>query len=263
VLELENVQADLMRLGKAAREAKRRNKSINDARLSNLKQDFIQRLFAIKTNVLRVDQKLKRLREKGTAHEYAGLLTKETDYFRSRLSQMTNNEVETEIENLANSFSSFQGVLPIAQIELEVNVKEIVTHIPSKIRDEVEADFHEIERCYSAFAYRAVLAFCGRILEVALSKKYTDHQRRRHRSRTDIERTILDKPLGVIITECNRVKLASNIPGLEDQAKLINRVRVFSVHYKRARYDPDANDARGCVSFTIAALSKLFPPRSN
>lgn len=263
MLELENVQAGLKHLRKIAREANRRNKSLNDSTLTSLRQQFIDTLFSIKTNVIRIDGKLKQLKEKGAAHEYAILLTKEIDYFRSGLPQMTNQDVETQIENFGNYFSSFQGVLPIAKIELEVNVKEIVKHIPSKIRSEIEADFNEIERCYGAFAYRAVLAFCGRILEVALSKKYTDHQRRRHRSRSDIENAIMDKPLGAIIVECNQVNLASSIPGLEDQAKLINRVRVFSVHYKRARFAPDVNDARGCVSFTIAALSKLFPSRGN
>jgi hypothetical protein len=223
VLELENVQAGLKQLRKIAGEANRQKISINDPTLSKLKQELVDTLFLIKTNVLRVDEKLKRLREKGTAHEYATLLTREIDYFRSGLPQMTDRDVETEIENLGNYFSSFQGVLPIAKIELEVNVKEIVKHLPNiTIRD-------EIERCYGAFAYRAVLAFCARILEVALSKKHSDHQRRRHKTRSDIDKAIMDKPLGTIIDECKKIDLVANIPGLEDQAKLINRVRVFSV----------------------------------
>ncbi len=261
MLELENVQAGLKQLRKIVTETNRRKKSINDPRVSSLKQEFIDTLLSIKTNVLRVNEKLKRLQEEAQeAQKYAVLLTKEVDYFRSGLPGMTNQAVETQIESFASYFSSFQGVLPIADIELEVNVKEIVKHLPNKtIRNEIETDFGEIQRCYGAFAYRAVLAFCGRILEIALSKKYHEHQRRRGKSKIDIEKVILDKPLGVIIDECKKVNLVTNIPGLEDQAKLINRVRVFSVHYKKARFEPDVNDARASVSFTIAALSKIFP----
>lgn len=127
------------------------------------------------------------------------------------------------------------------------------------IGSEVNRDFEEVEKCYGAFAYRAVLTFCGRILEVCLTKAYYNHQRHRHKTVHDIENAIAGKPLGAVIVECKNVGLVSNIAGLEEHATLINRVRVSSVHYKKSKYEPDINDARGTVGFTIAAPNNLFP----
>lgn len=259
MLELEKVQADFKQLRRIMQRLESSKHSMNDPQLTLQKQRFKDTLLSIKTNVLRVQEKLKHVKGTQNAKESGKLILSEISLFLSKTLTMDNVSIASQIDHLANLFSSFQGLLPIATIELEVNVKEVVKKVPSAIRYEVKRDFEEIAKCYGAFAYRAVLAFCGRILEVCLTKSYYDRQRRRHRTVVEITRAIADKPLGAVIAECKRVGLVSNIPGLEDHATLINRVRVSSVHYKKSNYEPDINDAKGTVSFTIAALNKLFP----
>jgi hypothetical protein len=262
MLELESVQADLQQLRNVKRRVERARCLFRDPRVSTHRHGFITTLLSIKASILQVQQKLRQIDDTTVAQQHGELLIQEIDFLRSTVPTMSLSEVDGAIDNLADRFSSFRGVLPLSRIELEVNARSVVQRLPKGARNEVQRDFEEIEKCYGALAYRAVLAFCGRILETALSRKYYQHQRRRHVSKSDIERAIGDKPLGVIIQECNRVGLTANIPGLQQQADLINRVRIFSIHLRGSGYEPDTNDARASVSFTIAALTKLYPHHS-
>jgi hypothetical protein len=119
------------------------------------------------------------------------------------------------------------------------------------VHDDVSADLIELKKCYDAGCYRSAAILAGRILEVALHKKYYDVT----------GRDILEKSPGIglgklIAKMCEKdIKLD---PGLTQQIHLINQVRVFSVHKKERVFNPSKAQAHAMILYTIDVLEKLF-----
>ncbi|MBW3018674.1 hypothetical protein KY329_00620 [Candidatus Woesearchaeota archaeon] len=123
--------------------------------------------------------------------------------------------------------------------------------IPPDIKEDIEADFDEIQKNIQNKCYRSAVILCGRILETALHRKYYET--------TNVD--LLEKApgigLGSLIAKLSDrgVKLD---PGLMNQIHLVNQVRVFSVHKKRQAFKPSEQQAQAILLYTQDILEKIF-----
>ena len=137
----------------------------------------------------------------------------------------------------SKSTSSFSFVLP--------------KNIPSEIRQEMLADMSELEKCYQSDCFRSAIILCGRLLEIALHRKYFDI------TNIDILDTNPGIGLGTLIAKLSEKGMHFD-PGVTQQIHLINQVRIFSVHKKQEPFYPSSNQAQAMVLFTMDTLQKLF-----
>ena len=123
--------------------------------------------------------------------------------------------------------------------------------VPSDIRDDVNADLDEIERCMKSQCYRSAVILCGRLLETALHRKYYEV------TKNDLLEKSPGIGLGNLVAKLadNNVKLD---PALGNQIHLINQIRIHSVHQKQNAFRPSAIQAQAIVLYTTDVLDKLF-----
>ncbi|MFP4423991.1 MAG: hypothetical protein ACLFP2_02045 [Candidatus Woesearchaeota archaeon] len=123
--------------------------------------------------------------------------------------------------------------------------------LPYDIRDEVTLDIKEMHKCFSAGCFRSVVILCGRVIEVALHRKYFEAT----------GQDILEKNpgigLGKLIAKLSEKNVAFD-PGLTQQIHLINQVRISSVHKKEEAFYPSQSQAQAIMLFTLDVLSRMF-----
>lgn len=126
-----------------------------------------------------------------------------------------------------------------------------VGRIPSDIKEDVEADLDEIQKCIQNKCYRSSVILCGRVLEAALHRKYYET------TNTDLLEKAPGIGLGSLIAKLSDrgVKLD---PGLMNQIHLVNQVRVFSVHKKQQAFRPSEQQTQAILLYTTDILEKLF-----
>ncbi len=128
---------------------------------------------------------------------------------------------------------------------------EMPSKIPSEIRQDVYADIEEIQKAFTAGCYRSASILCGRILEVALHRKYFEA--------TGID--LLEKSpgigLGKIVAKLSEKNITFD-PGLMQQVHLINNVRISSVHVKQEPFNPSKTQAEAMILYTLDILEKIF-----
>ena len=131
--------------------------------------------------------------------------------------------------------------------EMKFNIQKV----PEDVKEEVVADLDELKRCYEAKCYRSCIIICGRLLEVALHRKYFEV------TKTDLLEKSPGIGLGNLIAKLveKEVKLD---PGLTQQIHLINNVRIFSVHKKKEVFKPSKAQTNAIILFTLDTLEKLF-----
>lgn len=125
------------------------------------------------------------------------------------------------------------------------------TNVPAEIKSDIDADAHELERCFSTGAYRSCVVLCGRILETALHRKYFE------RTGQDILEKSPGIGLGNLIAKMKEKGISLD-PALANQIHLINQVRVFSVHKKQEAFTPNRTQAQAIMLYTMDAVGKLF-----
>jgi len=123
--------------------------------------------------------------------------------------------------------------------------------IPSDIKPEVMADFEEMNRCFNASCYRSSIIICGRILEVALHRKYFEV------TGNDLLEKAPGTGLGNLIAKLAENKVDID-PALGNQIHLINQVRIHSVHAKQKAFVPSKDQAKAIMLYTMDVVSKLF-----
>jgi hypothetical protein len=123
--------------------------------------------------------------------------------------------------------------------------------LPSEIRSDILADVKEIEKCFEAGCFRSVAILCGRLLEIALHRRYYEE--------TGID--LLEKSpgigLGKLIAKLSEKQVELD-PGLSQQIHLINQVRIFSVHVKQSAFNPNHNQAHAMILYTFDILEKMY-----
>lgn len=152
-------------------------------------------------------------------------------------------KVKHAAEELANLFVDFDAD--------ESPSMSTPAGIPSAIRDDIHTDLEEISRCFEAQCYRSAVILCGRVLEVALHRKYYDT--------TGVD--ALEKSPGIGLGNLlgkMRDKGVTFDPAINQQIHLVNQVRVFSVHKKQQAFTPSKEQAQAIILYTQDVLKNLF-----
>jgi len=142
------------------------------------------------------------------------------------------------------------SLLPKARIRKQaLDIKSLA--IPDTIRTEIEIDFRELMKCFETGCYRAAVIICGRMLEVALHRKYFDV------TGNDILETNPGIGLGKLIARLKENEVFFD-PGLMDQIHMINKVRIHSVHRKQEVYEPSEEQTMAMMLYTKDIIKRLF-----
>lgn len=126
-------------------------------------------------------------------------------------------------------------------------------YVPREIYAETKASFDELVKCYEHNCYRSALILCGRILEIALHKKYFDLTGK------DLLIKSPDIGLGSLVLKFKEQGVNLD-PGLSNQIHLINHLRIASVHKKRRPFNPTKSQTKASILYTLDILKKLFHP---
>ncbi len=139
----------------------------------------------------------------------------------------------------------------LAELAAETPATTKIPRLPHEIKEDVTADWNEIQKCMNAGCYRSAVVLCGRVMETALHRKYYEA------TGNDLLEKAPGTGLGTLIAKLSEhgVKLD---PGLPNQIHLINQVRVFSVHTKKESFAPSKTQAEAIVLYTMDILDKLF-----
>lgn len=123
--------------------------------------------------------------------------------------------------------------------------------VPREIYAEVKASFDELVKCYEHSCYRSSLMLCGRILELALHRKYLEATGR------DLLEKAPDIGLGNLVLRFKEKGIILD-PGLSNQIHLINQLRIASVHRKKQVFTPTRAQSKATVLYTLDTVKKLF-----
>lgn len=154
-----------------------------------------------------------------------------------------------EVKEVVDITARMQDLLDRINIKERINF--IVPNISKDLKEEVEADILELKNCYLNGCYRSAVILCGRLLEIALHRKYYDVT----------GNDILEKSPGIGLGNLIKKLMDKNIklnPGLSQQVHLINNVRIFSVHKKQEVFNPTKAQTEAIILFTLDSLEKLF-----
>lgn len=128
---------------------------------------------------------------------------------------------------------------------------KIKAKLPGEIKQEIAADFDEAKSCFKNALYRSCIILCGRMLEIALHRKYYEIT----------NNDLLEKAPGIglgnlvaRLSECD-VKID---PAIMQQIHLINQIRVFSVHKKHDPFKPTKEQAQAIMLYTIDIINRLW-----
>ena len=123
--------------------------------------------------------------------------------------------------------------------------------IPSEIKEEINADLEELEKCFNSGCYRSCVILCGRILETALHRKYFESTGK------DLLEKAPGTGLGKIIALL-KVQNVSLDPAITQQIHLVNETRIHSVHVKKEIFNPSPEQTQAIILYTTDILNRLF-----
>lgn len=172
--------------------------------------------------------------------------TQDAIKLQSLVSQIKSNDIKKikniikQIDTIASGLKTPQGVLELKNINL-----------PDAIKSEMNADINEMRSCFNNCLYRSAIILCGRVLEIALHRRYFEA----------VGVDLLEKSpgigLGKIISKLIEKKVNLD-PGLTQQIHLINQVRIFTVHKKQIAFYPSKAQAHAMILYTMDVLEKIF-----
>ncbi len=154
-----------------------------------------------------------------------------------------------------NKLSELLEIVPEAK-EPEINRVDRkdfleLPKLPKEIYDEVKANFDELVTCFNNKCYRSSLILCGKILEIAMHRKYFESTGK------DLLEKSPDIGLGNLLAKMREKEIIFD-PGLPQQIHLINQLRVYSVHKKVESFQPSKEQAQATILYTLDILKKLF-----
>ncbi len=167
-----------------------------------------------------------------------------------------------ELKKLINSRKFLESVVAIEEIfDIVPNLKIAdsdlpkgefyLPYVPRNIFSEIKASFDELVKCFDHNCYRSALILCGRILEIALHKKYLDVTDK------DLLEKSPDIGLGNLVLKF-KDKGINLDPGLSNQIHLINHLRIASVHKKKRPFNPTKSQTKASILYTLDILKKIF-----
>ncbi|MBW2995059.1 DUF4145 domain-containing protein [Candidatus Woesearchaeota archaeon] len=130
-------------------------------------------------------------------------------------------------------------------------IQELDVKLPKEIRDELNADYNELLKCFKNRFYRATIILCARILETALHRKYFEVTKK------DLLETSPGIGLGKIIAKLKEAGIDLG-PGLNEQIHLINNIRISSVHKQKQAFKPSREQANAVILYTTDVMNRIF-----
>ncbi len=151
-----------------------------------------------------------------------------------------------------DKLSELLEVIPEAKEE-RIDRKETIElpKIPKEIYEEIKANFEELLTCFNNKCYRSSLILCGKILEIAMHRKYFEETGK------DLLEKSPDIGLGNLLAKMREKNIIFD-PGIPQQIHLINQLRVYSVHKKIESFQPSKEQAQATILYTTDILKKLF-----
>jgi|SRR5208282_2586523 len=258
----DSIEQRSRQLDSILRSTKRKHLQIYHTKAIKDYYDFKENLLSLKSELMQLKQQLSSIERQYSEKPIAFIddTCIELDDLHKNIKSLSLDILEEHVDIVKRLIASLRGFLPITLLELEVNENELLKRIPKDLRDEITSDFAEIRKCFSAQVYRASIAFCGRILESALGRKYYEEKRKLNSKITiqDIENELTNLSFGKIIEKCRDVGLLKDQPDVESYADLINKVRILSIHHKPSKFAPGPDAVKGTVNFMSEVIQKLY-----
>lgn len=161
---------------------------------------------------------------------------------------------QVELSNLVEAKDNVDKIIVLAEKIRGATVVEgfpKMPYVPLEIRQPVEQDFEEMQKCFDNSCYRSAIILCGRILETALHRKFYEKT----------ENDLLEKSpgigLGNLIARMEENGISLD-PALGNQIHLINQVRIHSVHKKHDNFRPSRQQAFAVILYTMDVVGKLW-----
>ena len=144
-----------------------------------------------------------------------------------------------------------QGASELKISQTNNTIAAPMNNIPHEVRGEINTDIAEIQKTFNSGCYRSCMILCGRVLEVALHRKYFDAT----------GHDVLEKSpgigLGTLLAKMREKDLFFD-PGLMNQIHLINMTRIFCVHKKQEPFITSKEQTQATIIYTLDVLKKLF-----
>lgn len=246
--ELAAIEKEIVNLEETTKYARKRKIQIYYKNYPHLKEKFLDSLLKIKEELIKLGVKLGEESSIDQVNDFLYLV----DELRTRIDTVNTRIIGENVREMKNIFSELNA---LAELQRLLYVPELglgidLERIPPEIRTEITTDIEEIKKCYSSGAYRAAIVFCGRILEIALARKYFE--------KVHIDPIKQKWTLGQLIRECKR-KIGIFQPGLDSLCEAVNKTRIPSVH-KSAEgiYLPSSQDIVGVFNLVQSVLQKLW-----
>jgi hypothetical protein len=160
-------------------------------------------------------------------------------------------ENQSSIEKALEFLNQIKNITPELNFTEEQEKTFYLPTVPREIYYEIKTNFDELEACFENKCYRSSLILCGKILEIALHRKYFEI------TGYDLLEKSPDIGLGNLIAKMHEKGLSLD-PGLPQQIHLINQLRVYSVHKKGQTFVPSKAQAHASILYTLDVLKKLF-----
>ncbi len=216
------------------------NKPANVYSFEENREEYYRK--SLSNNLKKVKQKAKELERFGFTENLDG----------NQLGDIINlvNELDKK-ERIKEAADKLLNLLKSVKIQNKEGTVFYPAKLPEDIKSELLADMGEIEKCYSNKCYRSAIVLCGRILEIALYRKYYDV------TGTDILEKMPGTGLGNLIAKMREKGIGLD-PAITQQIHLVNQVRIFSVHKKQETFMPTQNQTKAVIIYTCDLLEKLF-----
>ncbi|MCL6500825.1 MAG: hypothetical protein K6T16_02215 [Candidatus Pacearchaeota archaeon] len=167
-----------------------------------------------------------------------------------------------ELKGLINKFKFLEATVLIENIfdiapEIKIADADLpksefyLPYVPRDIFAEIKASFDELIKCYEHNCYRSALILCGRILEIALHRKYLEL------TGQDLLEKCPDIGLGTLVMKFKERGINLD-PGLSNQIHLINHLRIASVHKNKKPFNPTKSQAKATILYSLDVLKKIF-----
>ena len=185
-------------------------------------------------------KKVKTFLDENREHRLLTSLEKIEKNFEDKKIEIVLQDLE-KLERLSKS-------IKLENKKLSFNLK---SNLPLEIKNDIEYDLKELERCFNYSCFRSSIILCGRILETSLHRKYYELTKK----------DLLEKSPGIGLGKIIAKLKEENVniePGLTQQIHLINQVRISSVHKKSPSFSPNKDQTYAIILFTLDILNKLF-----
>jgi hypothetical protein len=178
----------------------------------------------------------------GLMHEIERIVEKSEPWVKKQFEKLKKEKTTDSVDDF---IEVLEDLKPSPGFDFKTNI------LPADIRNDVEADLAELNKCFESACYRSAVMICGRILETALHRKYFEA------TGNDLLEKAPGIGLGNLIAKLAEKNIAVD-PALGNQIHLINQVRVFSVHKKQESFFPSKQQTNAIMLYTLDAIEKLF-----